>query len=122
MKNTIHHSADSNVSGCEYSGEQITPDEIAKKLAAKETFVVNIVASWCPDCTVRQVLNLEVFSGILAKAGFKLYQCTVQEERGIFKSKAHEDFTLNCGGHGYPRTVLISKGQICDSDLSLIHI
>ena len=116
MNNLIHRSSGSNGSDCEFIGEQITPDEIAKKLAVQETFVVNIVALWCPDCTAKQVVNLQMFSDLLAKADIKLYQCTVQEERGVFVSEDHEDFTHKCGGHGYPRTVLISKGQISDSD------
>lgn len=103
-------------SGCEYTGEQITPDEIWKKIGNHETFVVNLITSWCPDCTVKQVVNLKMFSDILARADIKLYQCTVQEERGLFVSACHEELVRKFGGHGYPRTVLLQDGQVVDKD------
>lgn len=105
-----------SASACEDVVEQITPYDIEKNCIAHETFVVNIIASWCPDCTVKQIVNLQMFSDLLAKTNIKLYQCTVQEQQGVFISDGHEDFTRQCGGHGFPRTVLIKNGQIVDSD------
>lgn len=100
----------------QYIAEHIVPSEIEKKSVAQETFVINIVTSWCPDCTVKQIVNLKMFSELLVKAGIKLYQCNVQDERGVFLSEECEELTSKCGGHGYPRTVLIKNGKIADSN------
>ncbi len=116
MMNSDSLNVNDITSGSPYIGKQITPYDIESKCIAQETFVVNITASWCPDCSVRQVVNLQMFSDLLEKAHIRLYQCVAQEERGVFKSKAHEDFIHKCGGHGYPRTVLIKNGKIVDSD------
>ncbi len=95
---------------------EITPQEIARKQAQRESFVVNVVTSWCPDCTVRQAQFIEDFANRLNDHGLAVFQCTVQHERGVFISEEHETLTDSCGGHGYPRTVLFINGKIADRE------
>jgi len=94
--------------------KEITPEEIVNKQGQRESFVVNIVTSWCPDCTVRQAQFIEDFAGKLQNLGLAVFQCTVQHERGVFIGGEHENLTASCGGHGYPRTVLFINGEIAD--------
>jgi len=88
-----------------------SPEQIQERMQNRETFVLNLVSSWCPDCTVRQQPNFPQFVEKMEKAGLVVYQCTVQEERLIFISPAHEELTNILGGHGYPRTTLIVNGE-----------
>lgn len=87
------------------------PEELQARMANKETFVLNLVSSWCPDCTGRQQPNFPPFVEKIEKAGIVVYQCVVQEERLLFLSDAHEALTDALGGHGYPRTTLIQNGE-----------
>ena len=82
----------------------------------KATFVLNIIASWCPDCTDRQAPLLPEFTRQLQSAELPLYQLLVQQERKVFLSEAHQQVVDNLGGHGYPRTVLFKDGKALDSD------
>ncbi|MFT4994022.1 MAG: hypothetical protein ACI965_001044, partial [Paraglaciecola sp.] len=34
----------------------VEPVEVNRRMATGDTFVVNVVTAWCPDCTVRQKL------------------------------------------------------------------
>jgi hypothetical protein len=88
------------------------PQELQERIQNKETFVLNLVSSWCPDCTKRQWPNFQLFVEKIEKSGILVYQCVVQEERLIFLSDAHEALTDALGGHGYPRTTLILKGEV----------
>ncbi len=88
-----------------------SPEELQARIERNETFVLNLVGSWCPDCTERQQPNFPPFVEKIEKAGMVVYQCVVQEERLIFLSDAHEVLTDALGGHGYPRTTLILKGE-----------
>lgn len=90
----------------------IDPSQIRKKINDKETFVINVVTDWCPDCTQRQRPHLPQFIEKLGKHSIPCYQLVVQHERLQFLSEEHEALTLEFGGHGYPRTVLIINGQI----------
>lgn len=108
-----------NLSGSQHNGlllSEITPEEILSKCTQNESFVVNIVTSWCPDCTVRQAMFIEDFAQKLISEGLDVYQCTVQRERDVFISQEHAQFTEKCGGHGYPRTVLFVRGDLTDWD------
>ncbi|MCG8333359.1 MAG: hypothetical protein MJE63_02515 [Proteobacteria bacterium] len=90
----------------------IDPAQIRQKIVNKETFVVNVVTSWCPDCTQKQSPHLPLFIEKLSKHKIPCFQFVVQHERLQFLSQEHESLTLEFGGHGYPRTVLIINGKI----------
>ena len=44
----------------------VTLAEVEARLAAGDTFVLNQVAEWCPDCTQRQRPALPAFEAALA--------------------------------------------------------
>ena len=88
-----------------------SPEALLARVENKESFVLNLVSSWCPDCTERQQPNFPPFVEKMEKAGVVVYQCVVQEERLVFLSDAHEALTDRLGGHGYPRTTLILNGE-----------
>ena len=92
--------------------KDIAPSEVRVHIEQGETFVVNVVTSWCPDCTERQRPHLAVLIEKVEGAGIPVYQCTVQEEKLVFMSSDHETLTNDFGGHGYPRTVLVIKGRV----------
>lgn len=96
--------------------QNISIEEIDNKVANKESFVLNLVASWCPDCTEKQAPNLPVFEQSLMDSELSLYNIIVQYHRGEFLSAAHQDLVEQLGGHGYPRTVLFVSGQAIDTD------
>jgi len=95
---------------------QAAPKDIMARLDNAETFVLNIVAQWCPDCTERQSLYIDDFAKKLSEDGLPVYQVNVQVERKVFLSEEHTILTELCGGHGYPRTVFIQNGLITDKD------
>lgn len=82
----------------------------------KESFVLNIVAAWCPDCTERQAPNLLGFKKQLDEIGLSLYNLEVQKERRVYLNSELEDFVVGLGGHGFPRTVLFVDGTAKDTD------
>ncbi len=85
----------------------LQPEEVRQKMAAGDTFVLNVVTDWCPDCSMRQHPNLPGFVSRLAGAGLQVFQLIVQHQRLVFLSDDHEEMVENFGGHGYPRTILI---------------
>ena len=95
---------------------EATPQDIMARLANAETFVLNIVAQWCPDCSERQSLFINDFAEDLEVKGLSVHQVNVQVERKIFLSDEHAALTDLCGGHGYPRTIFVQNGKIIDSD------
>lgn len=95
---------------------EVSPGEIRRRMAQGETFVLNIIASWCPDCTERQAPRLPHFIERLKKAGIPFHQITVQHEKMRFISAEHEKITEEFGGQGYPRTVLIVDGAARSRD------
>lgn len=99
---------------------ELAPAELRERMKNQETFVVNIVASWCPDCNERQAPNFPEFTRKVEGAGIPVFQCCVQHERLIFLSREHEALTNEFGGHGYPRTVLIVKGKLIDSKVEVM--
>ena len=82
--------------------------------------MLNVVASWCPDCAERQEPNFPGFVQKMEKAGIPVYQCCVQTESLVFISEEHESLTDDFGGHGYPRTVLITNGSMVDSRIEVM--
>ena len=95
--------------------QDLTPAEVRDKMKGRETFVVNIHTTWCPDCTERQKPNFPEFAEKMKEAGVPVFQCCVQNEKLVFISDEHKALTDEFGGHGYPRTVLICEGQLADS-------
>jgi len=96
--------------------QTVEPTEVNRRMAAGDTFVVNVVAAWCPDCTVRQKQHIERFAQEMKLHDIDVLQVNVQLQRGEFISAEHEAMTTQFGGHGYPRTVLIRHGNIADQD------
>jgi thiol-disulfide isomerase/thioredoxin len=92
------------------------PDAIRERISKKDTFVVNVVTSWCPDCTERQKPYLPNFVHRLQEAGIDVLELNVQAQRRVFLSPAHQEVTEAFGGHGFPRTVLVIDGQVVDRD------
>ena len=95
---------------------ELDPSNVREKMVGGETFVVNIVTDWCPDCTVHQRPNLGRFIDQLGGAGIPFFELRVQEVRGQFVSPEHESITSDFGGPGYPRTILITDGKVRDGD------
>ena len=96
------------------------PAEVQERMKQQETFVLNVVAAWCPDCTERQEPNFPGFVQKMEEAGIPVYQCCVQMEKMVFISAEHESLTNDFGGHGYPRTVLIANGDMADSRVEVM--
>jgi thiol:disulfide interchange protein len=92
----------------------VEPVEVHRRMAAGDTFVVNVVAAWCPDCTERQKPYIEGFGQAMKRHGVDVLQVTVQLQKGDFISAEHEQMTAQFGGPGYPRTVLIRHGNLVD--------
>jgi len=95
---------------------QLTADQVTQMLADDTTAVINVVAAWCPDCTEAQAANIDALRTPLVEAGVMFGNLLVQEEKKVFLSPLHEVITEGFGGHGYPRTVLISGGKVLDRD------
>ena len=100
--------------------QEQSPAEVQQRMEQNETFVLNVVAAWCPDCTERQEPNFPEFVRKMEGAGVPVYQCRVQTEKLVFISEEHEALTNDFGGHGYPRTVLIQEGKMTDSRVEVM--
>ena len=100
--------------------QSLQPEGVRQKLAAGETFVLNVVTGWCPDCTERQHPNLPGFVSRMEGAGVKVFQLTVQHQRLVFLTDDHEQMVDRFGGHGYPRTILIAKGNEVESAVEVM--
>ncbi len=98
----------------------LQPEEVQQKMAAGDTFVLNVVTDWCPDCSMRQHPNLPGFVSRLAGAGLQVFQLTVQQQRLVFLSDDHEKMVEDFGGHGYPRTILIVQGKEVESAVEVM--
>lgn len=110
------HSGADGMSSAAAGPGRAEPETISELIAGKNTCVVNVVASWCPDCTVRQKPHLVTFAQHLQQAGIDVFEVNVQDQQRVYLSSAHQQMTEEFGGHGFPRTVLICDGQIVDSD------
>ncbi len=100
--------------------QSLQPEEVRRKMAAGNTFVLNVVTDWCPDCSIRQHPNLSAFVGRLAGVGVRVFQLTVQHQRLVFLSDDHEQLVESFGGHGYPRTILIVQGKEVESAVEVM--
>ena len=98
----------------------LQPEEVRQKMAAGDTFVLNVVTDWCPDCSTRQHPNLPGFVSRLEGAGLQVFQLTVQHQRLIFLTDGHEQMVERFGGHGYPRTILIVQGKEVESAVEVM--
>ncbi|PHR26051.1 MAG: hypothetical protein COA36_13170 [Desulfotalea sp.] len=96
--------------------QNVEPVEVNRRMATGDTFVVNVVTTWCPDCTERQKLHIGSFAQKMKSHGIDVLQINVQLLRGDFISAEHEQITTQFGGHGYPRTVLINHGNVADKN------
>jgi len=94
----------------------VEPADVNRRMVADDTFVVNLVTSWCPDCTERQKLHIDGFAQKMKSHGVDVLQVNVQQSKGDFISVEHEQITNQFGGKGYPRTVLIRHGVAVDQD------
>lgn len=100
--------------------QSLQPEEVKQKMAGGDTFVLNVVTDWCPDCSIRQHPNLPGFVSRLAGAGLKVFQLTVQYQPLIFLSDDHEQMVERFGGPGYPRTILIVQGKEVESAVEVM--
>ena len=89
--------------------------EFEQKISNKESFILNVVATWCSDCT-DQRLNLESFVASVAEYDLSVFELTAQETKGEYISPEIAGVIEQFGGHGFPRTILISKGNIISAD------
>ena len=94
--------------------KMIKPDTFYEKIEQQDSFVLNIVASWCSDCTDQQ----NNISSLVDTLDVKLpvLQLTVQNEKGVFIDQQHQDLVDEMGGHGYPRTILVIAGKVLSTD------
>jgi len=95
--------------------ETKTLQQIQMSLANGETCVINLTATWCPDCT-EQAVHLDAFSDKLASQQVPCYNAVMQIEKRIYLSDLHASFTESMGGHGFPRTILVINGNVVDAD------
>ena len=94
----------------------VEPAEVNRRMTAGDTFVVNIVAEWCPDCTQNQKLHIDGFAQKMKSHKIDVLQVNVQFLKGDFISDEHKQLTIRFGGDGYPRTVLIDHGDVVDQN------
>lgn len=94
----------------------ISANEVAELIAQNQSFVLNIVASWCPDCTEAQFPHTEQFRALLNEVGIEFYNLVAQEIKGEFLSPLHEALVESAGGHGYPRTTLWINGVLRENE------
>ena len=95
---------------------QISADAVQDLLAENGTAVINIVASWCPDCTEAQAANIEAFRVKLVESGVMFANLLVQIDKNEYLSPLHRAITQGFGGHGFPRTVFILNGEPVSMD------
>lgn len=101
---------------------RVTLAEVETRLAAGDTFVLNQVAEWCPDCTERQRPALPAFEAALARGGLPLLTLCVQQTRGVYLDEGHALLSARIGGAGYPRTLLVKDGQPASVDSGLNRV
>lgn len=101
---------------------RVTLAEVETRLAAGDTFVLNQVAEWCPDCTERQRPALPAFEAALARGGLPLLTLCVQQTRGVYLDEGHAQLSARIGGAGYPRTLLVKDGQPASVDSGLNRV
>lgn len=93
----------------------ITASELDEKIKQKQSFILNVTATWCSDCT-DQGINLQTFANTMATAEFAVFNLTAQKEKRVFIDSQYETLINKLGGHGFPRTILIKGGVILSAD------
>lgn len=93
----------------------ISSEVVIRKMQDQETFVINVVATWCSDCTQQQK-HLVSLHDAMREQNIEVFQLLAQHEKGVFVDIDHAELVQQFGGHGYPRTVLIKNGYIVSSD------
>ena len=93
----------------------ITESEFHKKIKQKQSFILNVVATWCSDCT-EQALNLDAFSSSMAVSELAVFNLIAQKEKNVFIDAQYETLINQFGGHGFPRTILIKNGVVISAD------
>ncbi len=93
----------------------ISPAKFYEKVQNKHSFVLNVLANWCSDCTEQQI-NIQAFSNLMAENQLEVLQLTAQKENRVYIDADYQALIEQLGGHGYPRTILVLKGQIVSSD------
>jgi len=93
--------------------KQITSATFYEKLKNNDTFVLNIIANWCSDCT-EQDNNIQVFIDKLSSQKVDLFNLVAQQNKAQFIDTETQALITELGGHGYPRTVFIKQGKIID--------
>jgi len=63
--------------------KSITPQQITQFMAIKNTFIVNIVAAWCSDCT-KQAVNIADFTEDFSRDDIQVYNVNVQDVRNVY--------------------------------------
>ncbi|MEL0628560.1 periplasmic thioredoxin of cytochrome c-type biogenesis [Psychromonas aquatilis] len=93
----------------------IIASELDKKVQSKQTFVLNIVANWCSDCTKQQE-SMPYFKNMLIEKEVAVYELVAQYEKGDFIDQRTKSLVEALGGHGYPRTILFVNGEAVSAD------
>ncbi|ROR99907.1 hypothetical protein EDC56_2541 [Sinobacterium caligoides] len=88
---------------------------ILEHIDRRDSFVLNIVADWCTDCTERQAPLMAGFVERLNDESILTVQLLAQHEKNEYLSPEHCSFVAKLGGHGFPRTVAFING-IADSE------
>ncbi|CAH0990296.1 hypothetical protein SIN8267_00388 [Sinobacterium norvegicum] len=88
----------------------ISLGDIQQLVGNEQTFVLNIIAAWCSDCTERQAPLFNAFTELLAEQGITVYQLLAQQQKNQFIDDEIAAFVDSVGGHGFPRTVYFSRG------------
>lgn len=89
--------------------------QLQSSMTDAQSCIVNLTAKWCSDCT-DQSHHLHAFSEAFSTKSIDVYSVVMQEEKNIYLSAEHQQFTESVGGHGFPRTVLFVNGTIVDAD------
>ncbi len=84
--------------------------EIQQWIEQQQTFVLNIVAQWCTDCTEQQSRYIDSFNQQLTNGGIEFAQLLAQTDKQVYLSEPIQRFVQDLGGHGFPRTLLFVNG------------
>ncbi|RBW47261.1 periplasmic thioredoxin of cytochrome c-type biogenesis [Psychromonas sp. B3M02] len=94
--------------------ESIKPVTFYEKVEQQHSFVLNILAGWCPDC-IEQQENISDFVDALSNK-LPVLQLLAQQDKGVYVDQEAEALVEELGGHGYPRTVLVVAGKVLSTD------
>jgi len=93
----------------------INASDFNEKIQQKQSFILNVIATWCSDCT-EQALSLQTFTNTMKESGLEVFTLIAQKEKRVFIDCNHEKLIIDLGGHGFPRTILIKEGEIISAD------